>query len=279
MTRRRRAAVFSAAAVLLALIAGAVIYVDARVFPLEYIAVKLRPTEVPARGEGELRVHALGAPGRSVVLEFPDGTFAMIGAGDGTESSYKKILRYCEGLKIKNLRFLALTSGRSDEVGGGARVLEYLGADRLYIVPAVRERNDFSALERLASGKKTAIRELALGTELDAPDGVEIFSLGSAERVTPGLFYREAPVWIARGDARILLSGSADLGVVRTAASLVFPEADFGGLDFLETASPDRDTLADICPAYIFAPGPDPGIPFVTFAAKEDGPYIYAVKP
>ncbi len=89
--------------------------------------------DIPAREEGELRVHFLGVgEGDCAVVEFPDGAVVVIDAGDGGFRRTALIMRYIKGLAYRSLAYI-VTHADLDHYGGFEYLIATLGADALYL--------------------------------------------------------------------------------------------------------------------------------------------------
>lgn len=269
--RRIATAVFAA---MLTLIAGAVIYVDARVFPVEYLTVKLRPAEV-ARSEGNaLRVHFLPVAGRAVVLEFPDGACALVGGGEGDAADWKYTLRYLEGLRAGRLKFIAITASESGETDGALRALEYAGAESVYVTAAARENRRFSELERTAGRKGAEIRSLFFARELGVFGGCRVTALGGEE-------YDRAPLCLSFAGGEVLLAGKGNIGRALERAANALPDM-LGAVEVLELYA-EKDGNAGLRPPLVYVSGGDGARAEEMFAgaeiaAKGGEAYVYTMK-
>ena len=222
-----------------------VLMIDLFAFPLEYLSVKIKPTKVVRAEEGDFSLYYPDVDGHAVVVQFPNGEFGLIGTGK--KESYQKVLRLLEGLKVKRLAFVALTSAADGEIGGAQRVLDYVKTERLFLVPDVKTRPSYPSLESLAKKKKTEIAELAFGTSL-GDFGVSVRALGACTYLQSGFYYEYAPIWIDAGGG-VLIGGYADWDKVWTATQVLAPEMNFVGLHFLETLKEDQaDWVFDMSP-------------------------------
>lgn len=91
---------------------------------------------VPARGEGELRLHFLDVgQGDCTIVEFPEGDVLVVDAGDGGWKNNNTLLRYLKGLNPSALSLLA-THADSDHIGGFPAVFEAFDVKETFF-PAV----------------------------------------------------------------------------------------------------------------------------------------------
>lgn len=96
---------------------------------------------IPARREGELRIHFLSVgQGDATVIEFPDGDALLIDGGNGSFSANDALVRYLKGLQFSALT-LILTHADSDHFGGLTEVLRVFDAQKVYL-PAIRSSAD-----------------------------------------------------------------------------------------------------------------------------------------
>ncbi len=226
--KTKAAWITTAVVVVLALV---VLMIDVFVFPLEYLSIKWKPTKVVRAEDGDLCLYYPEVDGHAVVAQFPDGSFGLIGTG--SKESYKSLLRYLEGLKVNRLAFVALTNASDQEIGGAARVLDYVKTDALFIVPNVKARPSYSTIESTAKKRKTEIVELSFGTNL-GNYGISVRALGACTYMQSGLYYEYAPIWMDAGGG-VLLGGYADWEKVFEVSQINAPEINFEGLYFLET--------------------------------------------
>ncbi len=88
---------------------------------------------LPARGEGELRLHFLDVgEADCAVIEFPGGDVFVVDAGDGSRKTEQKLVRYLKGLDFSRLTFVA-THGDGDHTGGFPKLLKTFGAERMLL--------------------------------------------------------------------------------------------------------------------------------------------------
>lgn len=108
---------------------------------------------IPARKEGELRIHFLDmGEGDCNIVEFPDGEILVIDAGTGDFEHTNRLFRYINGLAPTAISCLA-TGGAA--CGGFLPLIDAYGARTVYL-PVLK--NGFSGYERFerAARKKAA---------------------------------------------------------------------------------------------------------------------------
>lgn len=107
---------------------------------------------IPARQEGEVRVHFLSVgQGDCSVVEFPDGALVVIDAGDGSFTHANDVLRYIKGLRPTSLTYL-VTHADIDHYGGFLQLVAYYGADRVYLPVIDGGGNAYEKLQERISG-------------------------------------------------------------------------------------------------------------------------------
>lgn len=105
---------------------------------------------VPARGEGELRLHFLNVgQGDCTVVEFPDGDVLMIDAGGGDWNCRTKLIRYIKALAPASLTLL-VTHADLDHFGGFEEILRTFHTERLYLPVADSQNTAYRTLLKTA---------------------------------------------------------------------------------------------------------------------------------
>lgn len=106
---------------------------------------------VPAREEGELRLHFLGLAGGVTVVEFPDGEALVVNAGDGSFESDNFLARYLRALDITSLSLL-LTNASTKHIGGAPSLYETFRITKTYFPASATEAGAYgrfvSAMEK-----------------------------------------------------------------------------------------------------------------------------------
>ena len=93
----------------------------------------LPAAHIPARGEGELRVHFLSVgQGDCTIVEFPSGKALVVDAGDGSFEANDTIVSYIKGLDCSSL-LLAVTHADIDHYGGARELLRVFSFDCVYL--------------------------------------------------------------------------------------------------------------------------------------------------
>lgn len=114
---------------------------------------------LPAREEGELRVHFLGGAGDCTVIEFPGGNVLLINAGDGTLASKNAIYRFVRGLSPTSVSVLA-TDADKRCVGGFGRILQSFPVERAYLPAFPKARGAYARFSALLKQKKVLSQTL-----------------------------------------------------------------------------------------------------------------------
>ena len=90
--------------------------------------------EIAKRHKGEMRLHFLDVgQGDSTIIELPDGRIMLIDGGNSDAATEKRIMRYLNALKIKEIDYLLLTHADSDHCGALDVVLKYTKVKRAFI--------------------------------------------------------------------------------------------------------------------------------------------------
>lgn len=88
---------------------------------------------VPARAEGEARVHFLDVgQGDCTLVEFADGEVLVVDAGDGSFSHNEHVFRYLKGLRPTSLSLL-LTHAEADHAGGAEEIVSWFPVEKVYL--------------------------------------------------------------------------------------------------------------------------------------------------
>ena len=122
--------------VALLLVAAAVsaLCIVAAFYPPQSWKYRVGLPDIRARKEGEMRLHFLDVgQGDCTIAEFPDGRTMIVDGGDGSAEHTTKIMRYINGLGIERFDFMLLTHPDSDHCGGLDEVLEFTGADTVFL--------------------------------------------------------------------------------------------------------------------------------------------------
>lgn len=143
----------------LALFAAAVLAVDLFIFPLRYVWVYAKMPDIPARGDGEMRVHFVDVgQGDCTVLEFPGGESMMIDGGCGSAESNGAVLSACAALGIDRLDYILLTHSDTDHAGGLSAVMDVFGAKTVFLPQFPEENAAFTLFRRRAEETGAQIR-------------------------------------------------------------------------------------------------------------------------
>lgn len=148
-SERRRAALRARTTKLIVALISVALFVAVGIFAHFVPFDTLYPAlAIPARQEGELRIHFLSVgEGDCTLVEFPEGDVLVIDAGDGSRQSDIAILRYLKGLGSPEITLLA-THADSDHIGGFPALIKAFDVRRIY-APAFGE--DTEAYRRFLS--------------------------------------------------------------------------------------------------------------------------------
>lgn len=115
---------------------------------------------LPARQEGELRIHVLSVgQGDCSLVEFPNGEVLVIDGGDGSWDTDNKIDRYIKALAPTSLSVVA-THADSDHVGGLAKIVSDFAPKRVYLPVIAGSTASYRAL--LASAAQVGAEQSTL---------------------------------------------------------------------------------------------------------------------
>ena len=122
----------------------------------------LPAADIPARAEGELRVHFLSVgQGDCAAVEFPDGEVLFIDAGDGGFEAETALLRFVKGLKPVSIS-LAATHANIDHYGGFIKLTSLYPVKKAYLPavesPTAEYRAFVSAVARTGCETETLTR-------------------------------------------------------------------------------------------------------------------------
>lgn len=97
---------------------------------------------IPARAEGEMRLHFLDVgQGDCALVEFPDGKTMLVDGGDGSKAALKNILRHLRALDIDKIDYLTVTHADGDHSGGLKEILKYVDFSVAFLPPESLEEN------------------------------------------------------------------------------------------------------------------------------------------
>ncbi len=102
--------------------------------------------KIPARAEGELRLHFLNmGQGDCTVVEFPEGELLVIDGGDGSWAYGNRLIRYIKGFGSKEISLL-VTHADHDHYGGMIPLLRYFDIRRIYLPILAEEAGGYEKL-------------------------------------------------------------------------------------------------------------------------------------
>ena len=170
----------------------------------------LPAAHIPARGEGELRVHFLSVgQGDCTIVEFPSGKALVVDAGDGSFEANDTIVSYIKGLDCSSL-LLAVTHADIDHYGGARELLCVFSFDCVYL-PVLP-----SGAPAYESFLDAVLKEGCARDTLVRYDAVEDASGAYAVCISPHAAgeteenVSSAMLYVSYGGVNILLSGDAD---------------------------------------------------------------------
>ena len=268
--RVRRAVIAAAAALLL----FAMVAVDLFFFPLSRLRALVSAPDIPARAEGELRIHFIDVgQGDCTVVEFPDGSVMIADGGDGSAASDRAVLAYCCALGVDTFDVLLLTHPDTDHCGGLAEVLRTFGAERIFLpfrAPAEGEEAyaEFVAAAEASGAELTCAQALlpllfegGYGMFL-SPFSPEVRPLPEEDNDASAVLYIEyagrrflmtgdasSSVEEEIADAFLLTEGEAFSRTVRSGGEEVVLSPDLSGIDFLKAGH--HGSSSSSCAAFL----------------------------
>ena len=125
---------------------------------------------VPARGEGELRIHFLSVgQGDATAVEFPDGEVLLIDGGDGSFSANDALVRYLKGLQMTALSVLS-THADADHFAGLCEVLTVFDVEKVYL-PVLRDAPEYERFLAAVREEGCPAEELTRYDVISHPSG------------------------------------------------------------------------------------------------------------
>ncbi len=132
---------------------------------------------VPARGEGETRIHFIDVgEGDATLVEFSSGDALLIDAGCGDFLNSQKILRYLRGVNFRTLSVVA-THSDGDHCGGIADVLKEFKTEKLYLPVIPAETGAYQRMLDAAGDKKIPLGKLTRYDTIEDTSGAYIVCL------------------------------------------------------------------------------------------------------
>lgn len=268
---RVRRAVIALAVALLLIVA---VSIDLFLFPLSRLRALTAAPDIPARAEGELRIHFVDVgQGDCTIVEFPDGTAMIVDGGDGSAASERAVLGYCYALGIGTFDVLLLTHPDTDHCGGLAEVLRTFGAERVFLpyrAPAEGEESYaglVSAAE--ASGAEISRAQALLPLLFEggygmflSPFSPEVRPLPEEDNDASAVLYLEyagrrllltgdasAAVEEEIADAFLATEGAAFARTVQAGGEERLLSPDLSGIDFLKAGH--HGSSASSCEAFL----------------------------
>ena len=117
--------------------------------------------KLPARGEGELRIHFVDVgQGDCQIVEFPEGDVLVIDAGNGSWKNENRLIRYLKGIRPASVSYLA-THSDYDHAGGLYALIKYFGAETVYLPAVSSDTESDRKLEEAARSVGAKTEQLA----------------------------------------------------------------------------------------------------------------------
>lgn len=201
---------------------------------------------IPAREEGELRVHFLAVgEGDCTVAEFPDGAVFVIDAGDGGFSRTASVMRYLKGLAYGSLTYI-VTHADIDHYGGFEYLIANLGADALYLPVLDGGGSEYKKLLAVAQKASFPVKRLSRYGTFGTPSGAYMVCISPYSLDETDENDSSAVLYLAYGGVRFLFC--ADITAVRERRLMrdyaldkhIFDKGDYAvqleGIDFLKVS-------------------------------------------
>lgn len=207
------------ACIALVFLLAALIVVDLFAFPLRLVWVYAYMPDLPARREGEMRVHFVDVgQGDCTIVEFPGGETLMIDGGDGSAAAQRAVLGWSAALGIESYDSILLTHPDSDHAGGLEEVITLFGAETVFLPQFLQNS---TAAEKFAAAAERA------GAKMRTSRIYEYILSGSEESYAYMLFLApmylqeqggssndsSAVVYLEYAGRRMLLTGDASAEV------------------------------------------------------------------
>ncbi len=130
--------------------------------PVSEWKYRIKKPDIPARQEGEMRLHFLSVgQGESSIVELPDGKVMLIDGGPSEDESQKTILRYLNALSIDTIDYLVVTHTDADHCGALQTVVEQKTVLNAYLPGTYDSTDRVYAGFYTALAKTTCLRQKA----------------------------------------------------------------------------------------------------------------------
>ncbi len=181
----------------------------------------LPAAQLPAREEGELRLHFLSVgQGDCTVVEFPSGDCLVVDAGNGSFEHDNVIFRYLKGIGSERLSVL-VTHPDTDHSGGAAFLIGCFGAEALYLTQTEGSEEIVAEAERVGADVRMLKRYDVIADESGAYLVCISPHAAEAEESSDGND-RSAVLYLSYGGVNVLLgadiTGVRERSLVREAA-------------------------------------------------------------
>lgn len=131
----------------------------------------LPPVDIPARAEGDMRIHFLSAgQADCTIVEFPEGDVLIVDGGNGSWAWRTKIARYLEGLRANSVTLL-LTHADADHYGSFREIIKKFGAEKLYLPLRASDSKQYRALLQTAEEYGCETETVSRYTAIVRPSG------------------------------------------------------------------------------------------------------------
>ena len=167
--------------------------------------------EVSSVSEEEfpLRVHFIDVgQADSIFLELPDGKTMLIDAGNPENAS--DIISYIGKLGYDSLEFVVATHPHADHIGGMAEVLEYFGAEKIFMPKKESTTSSFENMIDVISEKDIPLYSAKKGTVICENEEYKINVLSPEEKDYDDLNNYSAVVKLTYGETEFLFMGDAE---------------------------------------------------------------------
>lgn len=169
--------------------------------------------ELPARAEGEMRVHFLDVgEGDCTVVEFPEGDALVVDGGDGSFLHAEHVVRYLKGLGVSHLTLVA-THTDCDHAGGLTQLFEAFEVDTLYLPVLDSPYRAFTNLKKAAAAADVGTRILTRYEVIARPSGAYCACVNPRSLDTEGDNDTSAVLYVSYQGVNILLG--ADITAAR----------------------------------------------------------------
>ena len=163
---------------------------------------------IPAREEGELRIHFLAmGEGDCNIIEFPDGELLVIDAGAGDFDHTNKLFRYINGLSFTALSCVA-TRAEATDCGGFIPLINAYGVQTVYLPVLNYGYSRYEKFEKVARAKAERVETLTRYAVLENRSGAYCVCLSPYSIDESDKSDSSAVLYLEYCGVRVLLSGN-----------------------------------------------------------------------